>query len=46
MGKEELTENGSLRLFAANRKCKRRTSLVLVPTETENGSFFFLVGKQ
>jgi hypothetical protein len=42
----ELTENGNFRLFAANEKQKRQTSVCLQQTEIENGSLFFLVGKQ
>jgi hypothetical protein len=40
------TENGNFRLFAANRKRKRQTSVCLLQTKTENGSLFPLVGKQ
>jgi hypothetical protein len=42
--KIELTENGYFRLFAANGKRKRQTSVCLLQTEIENGSSFILVG--
>jgi hypothetical protein len=38
------TENGNFRLFAANGKRKRKTSLCFL--STENGSLFSLVGKR
>jgi hypothetical protein len=44
-------ENGTnikrnFRLFSANRKRKRQTSVYLLQMETENGCLFFLVGKR
>jgi hypothetical protein len=45
MKKMELTEYGNFRLFAATGKRKRQTSIYLLQTETENGSFLFL-GRQ
>jgi hypothetical protein len=39
-------ENSDCRLFAANGKQKRQTSVCLLQTETENGSLFSLVGKK
>jgi hypothetical protein len=41
--KTELTENGNFRLFAANGKRKRQTSVCFL--QTEIGSLFSLVGK-
>jgi hypothetical protein len=38
--KTELTENGNFRLFSANGKRKRQTSVCLLQTETENGHLF------
>jgi hypothetical protein len=43
--KKELTENGNFRLFAANRKWKRQTSVCFLQMETENGSLFSLISK-
>jgi hypothetical protein len=42
--KTELTENGNFRLFAANGKWKRQTSVCLL--DTGNESLFSLVGKR
>jgi hypothetical protein len=39
-------EKGNFRLYAANGKRKRQTSVCLLQTETENISFFSMVGKQ
>ncbi len=36
----EVTEDGNFRLFAADVKRKRQTSVCLLPTETENDCCF------
>jgi hypothetical protein len=41
----ELTGKGNFRLLAAKGKRKRQTTICLLPTEMENESLFFLVGK-
>ncbi len=43
--KMELTINGDFRLFDANEKWKRQTSVWLQHREMENESFVSLVGK-
>jgi hypothetical protein len=43
--KPELTENRNFRLFAANTKGKRQTSICLLQMETENWKFVF-IGRQ
>jgi hypothetical protein len=45
IGKFELTENGNFRLFAANGKQKRQTSVCLLRTDMENGCLFSFAGK-
>jgi hypothetical protein len=41
----EPSENGNFRLFSASGKKKRKTSVCLLKTETENGNLSSLVGK-
>ncbi len=43
---KQVTDNGNFHWFAANGKQKPQTSVCLLQTGTENGSLFFLVGKQ